>query len=1121
MMHRPFTTLLLLTFIPLAAAVLPASAAERTLSSPVMQVTIDDAFPRVIQYKWLADGSVLYGQEDALSTVTINGTDYTPAVTFKQSAAGRARYTLKFAELNVEMAVEISVTGNTLDFRIVRIVENGREKVKTVEFKNHNLVSVRSTQPGAALAACTGVEGDEFADAATRKPSFARKSHAVVNTARLAAALANNTIQNRQQVCVQTVAKPGYARTGLWNNYWRYRYVDTEIVELPWAKVVVCADMNGDGAVDWQDGAIALRSVLKPRFGAEKMRNTICYINMNFCSLAQNPFLRTLDNIKKFSNLIDGFGQMVELKGYESEGHDSAHPDYGGNYNRRAGGLEDLNFLIKKAADYNTDIGFHINHTEAYPEAKAYSNALLKQPLDKGWAWLDQSYHIDRYADTISGNLYARLDQMKREVPGLAFVYVDTYSGQEWEAWKLATKLNSLGLPIWTEFAQNLDDYTIWTHQSWGPSKLARFLFNQERDVWNNHPLLKGSPNRNGMGHSGWQNTVDMHQTLEIFYTNVLPNRYMMHFPIGKWTDDRIDFMGADVHSVRENGVFTLYKDGRVIARGETMFIPWSPEAETKIYHWNPAGGSTTWELPASWKGLRSVMLYKLTDLGRVPAGELPVTDGHVTVTAEAKTPYVLYKTPQKNRPVVWGDGSLVKDMGFDSHGFAVWSKRSSATGTDHIRMENDPNGNTVLVVMGNKGADAVVSQKISGLKPGVTYAASVWVRAHGGRTATLRVSGCGGAPVEAAITDTTVVNTDENHKYRGTEFQRIKVYFTPKRWHWSATLELTASAGHPDSLVCFDDVRVIPATPPPRGSHLLFEDFEACDQGWGPFVYAQYGSGRTHLSELHEGFTTDTLNGRWSLKTFSEGLTGEIYRTIPATLRLAPNAACSVAFDYMSDKDGLYSVAVRSKTDGRTVMQQPLPAAKHGKFSAGFTTGNAYDYYVAVEKNAGGEGTLVIDDFTVDGPAPDRLPPPAPPPADGAIPAYMIKATASSAQPGNEAASLLDGNEKSFWHSRWSPKDALPQSVTFALERPYAVRKLSVLPRQDGSGNGVITACKVSASMDGVTFTEVASATWAKDKAEKSVAFAPVNARFLRVEVTAGGEGFASAAEMKIYQAP
>ena len=706
---------------------------------------------------------------------------------------------------------------------------------------------------------------------------------------------------------------------------------------------------------------------------------------------------------------------------------------------------------------------------------------------------------------------------MKREVPGLAFTYVDTYGGKEWEAWKLSTKLHELDLYIWTEFAQNLDNAAIWTHQSWGPSRIARYIYNQERDVWSNDLLLKGGSSRNTTGHSGWKNTKDIHETLREFYTNVLPNRYMMNFPIKTWTDSQVDFAGADITSKNEDGVFNLYKDGRRIAQGNNMFIPWDPIKETKIYHWNDEGGTTTWQLPVSWKGLATVKLYQLTDIGRVPVADLKVVGGKVTIIAEEKTPYVVYKKAVPNRKVEWSDGSPVKDMGFDSHGFEYWSKSSTHSSDSHIVAENDAFGNTVLKVRGNNGADARLSQEMTGLVPGKSYAASVWVRSHGGRVAGLRITGPDGSKAETAISDTDVLCTDENHKYRGTYFQRIKLYFTPTEE--TATIELLATGGTPDSLVYFDDVRVTEAIHPPQGKHLLFDDFETCDQGWGPFVYAAYGSGRVHLSELHEGFTDDTLNGRWSLKIFDEGIVGEVIRTVPATLRLDPNTRYTVAFEYKSNSNEVYSIVVRSKNIVVDVLSRPLSATERGTFRASFTTGDDYGCYIAIEKKKG-RGILVLDDFTVGGPKPKRLPPSAPAPADGSVPGYMIRSvTATSFQGGGGPMNVVDGVPESIWHTKHDLSDKLPQSIPLEFESAYRLDKLTYLPRPTGP-NGIITAYNLYASDDGKVFDRIAFGEWENDPAEKTVAFKSVKTRFIRLEATAGHGGWASAAEIRVYKA-
>jgi endo-alpha-N-acetylgalactosaminidase len=110
---------------------------------------------------------------------------------------------------------------------------------------------VRDTQSGAALSSCSGVQGDEFSAVGEKKPSKKTKSHAILNTEKLAATMDNNTIRNRSQLWVQTEKTKTFKVARIWNNYWRYRYIDTEIVELPWARVMITPDTNGDGVVDW------------------------------------------------------------------------------------------------------------------------------------------------------------------------------------------------------------------------------------------------------------------------------------------------------------------------------------------------------------------------------------------------------------------------------------------------------------------------------------------------------------------------------------------------------------------------------------------------------------------------------------------------------------------------------------------------------------------------------------------------------------------------------------------------------------------------------------------------------------------------------------------------------
>ena len=583
-------------------------------------------------------------------------------------------------------------------------------------------------------------------------------THAVLYTRELAASIYNNVLLDNDRLFVQTREAGTEKVCALWCPVWTYRAVTNETLPLPVAKVVITGDLNGDGIVDWQDAAIAYRPLEPAPLGAELVKKRLTsQIAMNFASYAQHPFLRVLDSVKMMYLQTDGLGQEIQFKGYQSEGHDSSHPDYGGNVGRRQGGREELNFVMRRMKDFNAAAGIHINATEYYPEAKHYSLDLVNTNKP-GWAWLDQSFYTDQHYDIVSGKLYQRLDEMRADLPALDWVYVDVYFGVGWEAYKLATKMNSLGLPIYTEFPWLMERYVTWNHTSqdwtqkiWGDgrkSKLARFIQNTTRDVWSHDPLLRGSQND---GFLGWHTQRDVNAVVRSTFVVNMPSKYLQYFPITRWMDKRIEFEGG-VSAVNEDGTMKIYRNGRLWNACRypgancpptdcVLFMPWDPVDETKIYHWNDRGGTTTWQLPASWQALKEVLFYELTPVGRVRVCSLPVKNGQVMLDANPRTPYVLYKTTPPPLPeIVWGEGSLVKDPGFDSLSFNWWKPSALGKDTSHIRMMRDSKGQAHLRMKGNNGAAGEVSQTLHGLDTGKTYSASVWIELKGKRTASLTV---------------------------------------------------------------------------------------------------------------------------------------------------------------------------------------------------------------------------------------------------------------------------------------------------------------------------------------------------------------------------------------------
>ena len=508
--------------------------------------------------------------------------------------------------------------------------------------------------------------------------------------------------------------------------------------ELPWSEIMIARDTNGNGKVTWQDAAIKYRENMEEVEGADYVRNSFSYIPFNIGSLTQMPFLRTADYIKKLSNYTDGFGQLVLHKGFQAEGHDDAKADIGGHTGIRQGGKDDLNKLIEIGKDYNARVGVHLNLTEYHLDAFQFKVENLRPGFEKGWNWVDQAYWVDKRSDIVSGELARRFDLLEADHPDLSWIYIDVYDGVGWNSKVLADEIHNRGWMAATEFNGPLYEDVAWTHWGGDPaypntgntSKISRFIRNQEQDVYMSDDLLKGGKH---MLASGWGTKHDLEgfYAIETFYNQTLPSKYMQHFEIMEWEDNGtngfVKFTGG-LESKREDGYNNMYQDGKLIAstaqdtideRGigkTTLFLPWTwqqlgDEAENKVYHWNPYGGETTWDLPTGWEGTKSIKLYELSDLGRTFVDEIDVVDGKVTINAKENTPYVVFQEKvNEDRIDSWGEGTLIKDPGFDSQTFDNWNVKSTTDNMDHISIENENvngrKGNDVFLVKGIEKED-------------------------------------------------------------------------------------------------------------------------------------------------------------------------------------------------------------------------------------------------------------------------------------------------------------------------------------------------------------------------------------------------------------------------------
>ena len=1004
--------------LPLAALALSLTSLAQgegevvRLESKSLEVTLDPKFPRLIQYRLKADGAVMEGQSAPVSVVELNGKAEPCQVAFKNLGTDSAQYTLTFPQAAIEVTVQVILGESAVDLRVTNIKEDDTTKLKTLFFPDNALLTIRSSQPDAALAAvfCTNTR-DEFQTTfrehvgpiAAMKPGADTGNYLFLSAASLAAGIASGNPIDIQRTAWKLTEKDGAKTLTAWCSAWQYREIDSETVGLPWAKVFITGDRNGDGQATWQDAAIVYRFNMPKPFGHQFVRSTVGEnIAMNFASGAQQPFLRILDEIKKCSLATDGLGQQVLIKGFSSEGHDSANTDYAGHWNERAGGLKAFTVLLEHAHDYNARVGIHINASEVYPEAQRYKPEILRHDpqgnLVPGWTWLDHAYMIDKRKDILSGDLFAALDQMRRDLPRLDFVYVDTYWENGWPAWKIASKLNSLGLPMHTEGAGAVDPWISWAHWRDINFTVMRFLWYSDRDLFNNDPILRGG-RADEDGFMGWQNQHNFGNFIRSTFSRHLPAKFLKHFELLRWEPGQEAVFSDGVKVAKNGDAVTVTQEGRTLmtwtggGANSRLFVPWDPKSAAKIYVWDEVGTPQSWDLPPGWRDLPEVCLYKLTDLGRTDETKLPVVDGRVTLAVAKSTPYVLYpKAAPSQQPLLWGEGSPVKDPGFDSRSFAAWKRGPANADVSHIKIESDVRGNPRLVIAGNDGAAGEVSQVITGLEGGNTYAASAWVQCKGIRTASINVLPLNvpdAKPFSNYVSRTNIRHSAPNDPRTGSNYQRLKVSFELPANCTSALLTLKAASSVSATAVEFDDVRVVPAArPSPEvARHYFYEDFENVDQGYGPFTCCpdEY----THLSEAHRPFTDDTINGRFSLK--SRGA-GRVLRTLPCTLRLKPNTK----FHLTCETIGTGHLTAESK--GKTVLELKFPGGR-GKVTGDFATLNDTESFLSLFKEGG--DMIVIDDLAIDdlGPAPTTQTP-EPAKVDDASPGRKILLAEDFAKP-------------------------------------------------------------------------------------------------------------------------
>lgn len=122
--------------------------------------------------------------------------------------------------------------------------------------------------------------------------------------------------------------------------------------------------------------------------------------------------------------------------------------------------------------------------------------------------------------------------------------------------------------------------------------------------------------------------------------------------------------------------------------------------------------------------------------------------------------------------------------------------------------------------------------------------------------------------------------------------------------------------------------------------------------------------------------------------------------------------------------------------------------------------------------------------------------------------------------QPGTPITALVDGDEKSMWHSSWGGK-ATPFKLELDLKAVYDLDKLQYLPRED-AGNGTWLSAIVSYSQDGQNWSQAERWEMTRgNKLEELKLAQGIQARYIRLEVSDAVGGFGAGREFYVFRQP
>jgi hypothetical protein len=203
--------------------------------------------------------------------------------------------------------------------------------------------------------------------------------------------------------CMNTAAPPG----GLWV------CGDELTPNMPIEQKSICrldfiGDIDGNGVVDWLDGAKLVRSRM-PEMPSHYYDDKFVYSIL--CDLPTLPkpattFQQCEEHIKQVAALIDNSPQVVYLWGWQFRGKDTGYPSVQ-EVNQRIGGYDAMMHLMEEGRKWNCNVTLSDNYDDAYRSSPGWDpDIIARRPDGNLWEsrnWTGENSYVTGMAKFMSG----------------------------------------------------------------------------------------------------------------------------------------------------------------------------------------------------------------------------------------------------------------------------------------------------------------------------------------------------------------------------------------------------------------------------------------------------------------------------------------------------------------------------------------------------------------------------------------------------------------------------------------------------------------------------------------------------------------------------------------------